>query len=271
VRGRLGKGGVPDQEAASHAVLNDWNSGSIPYYTAPPKFHPSSVPSVPKGEASLSVLQSQSADGTAVADQTMSEPMAHGTVLTTAADVGSAQYVSKFSKPFDLEGLFSLTDKAVLDDEEGGGMIVDDEVAGGFVPENPPLEESADTMDDEPPLPSVTNLQKRARSVSPSVASLSTIPVSNADSIPLRNTRPVKQPKPKRTRYNANAPIVFDAVETAAMVSSRKKQREQVKRRLKSALNATVTPLTEDFVLKTGTAFDALSVPLPGEDEDDDL
>ncbi len=84
-----------------------------------------------------------------MAGQTVSEPMVHGTVMTTAADVGSAQYVSKFSKPFDLEGLFSLTDRAVLDDEEDGGMIVDDEGAGGFVPSSPPREESADMIDDE--------------------------------------------------------------------------------------------------------------------------
>ncbi len=105
--------------------------------------------------------------------------------------------------------------------------------------------------------------------MSSSAPSLSTIPISNADFVPLTNTRPVKQPKPKRARYNANAPVVFDAVETAAMVSSRKKQRDQAKKRMQSALDATVMPLTENFVRKTGTVFDALSVALPGEDEDD--
>ncbi len=53
------------------------------------------------------------------------------------------------------------------------------------------------------------------------------------------------------------------------MVSSRKKQRDQAKKRMQSALDATVMPLTENFVRKTGTVFDALSVALPGEDEDD--
>ena len=120
-------------------------------------------------------------------------------------------------------------------------------------------------------MPSALNPQKRARSVSPSVTSLSTIPASNAASISLTNTRPVKQPKPKRARYNPNAPIVFDAVETAAMVSSRKKRREQIKKRKEVAMDAIGLPPTKDFVLKTGTVFDPLSVALPGEDEDDDL
>jgi len=36
-RGRLGRGGVPDIEAAAQLVLNDWNTGRIPYYTVPPE------------------------------------------------------------------------------------------------------------------------------------------------------------------------------------------------------------------------------------------
>jgi len=36
-RGRIGRGGVPDIEAAAQLVLNDWNIGRIPYYTVPPE------------------------------------------------------------------------------------------------------------------------------------------------------------------------------------------------------------------------------------------
>jgi nuclear GTP-binding protein len=35
--GRVLKGGVPDKKAAARAVLRDWNSGKIPYFTIPPK------------------------------------------------------------------------------------------------------------------------------------------------------------------------------------------------------------------------------------------
>lgn len=35
-KGKLKKGGVADLEGAAHAVLQDWNSGVIPFYTVPP-------------------------------------------------------------------------------------------------------------------------------------------------------------------------------------------------------------------------------------------
>ncbi|KAF9154087.1 Guanine nucleotide-binding protein-like 3 [Actinomortierella ambigua] len=35
-RGKLKKGGIPDTFAAARSVLNDWNSGKIPFYTIPP-------------------------------------------------------------------------------------------------------------------------------------------------------------------------------------------------------------------------------------------
>ncbi|TPX58124.1 hypothetical protein PhCBS80983_g03353 [Powellomyces hirtus] len=36
-RGKLRKGGIPDLENAARAVLQDWNSGRIPFYTVPPQ------------------------------------------------------------------------------------------------------------------------------------------------------------------------------------------------------------------------------------------
>lgn len=36
-RGKLGKGGVPNLKQAAKTVLQDWNSGKIPYCTVPPK------------------------------------------------------------------------------------------------------------------------------------------------------------------------------------------------------------------------------------------
>jgi len=42
--GKVLKGGIPDKVSAARAVLRDWNSGKIPYYTPPP---PSSSLSIP--------------------------------------------------------------------------------------------------------------------------------------------------------------------------------------------------------------------------------
>src|ERR1700733_10153558 len=36
-RGKIGKGGVPNLEAAARIILHDWNSGKISYYTTPPE------------------------------------------------------------------------------------------------------------------------------------------------------------------------------------------------------------------------------------------
>lgn len=35
-RGKLKHGGIPDIDSAAKIVLQDWNSGKIPYYTIPP-------------------------------------------------------------------------------------------------------------------------------------------------------------------------------------------------------------------------------------------
>ncbi|RLN92571.1 hypothetical protein BBJ28_00013285 [Nothophytophthora sp. Chile5] len=35
-KGKLGKGGVPDRQAAARIVLQDWNRGKLPYFTPPP-------------------------------------------------------------------------------------------------------------------------------------------------------------------------------------------------------------------------------------------
>jgi hypothetical protein len=67
--------------------------------------------------------------------------------LTTAADVGAAQIVSKFSEPFDLAALFSLTDKAVLDNDEG-----EEEIVEGAPMEGIDVDAGMDIMQDEPVL-----------------------------------------------------------------------------------------------------------------------
>ncbi|KAF9433107.1 Guanine nucleotide-binding protein-like 3 [Entomortierella beljakovae] len=36
IRGKLKRGGIPDIFSAARSILNDWNSGKIPYYTIPP-------------------------------------------------------------------------------------------------------------------------------------------------------------------------------------------------------------------------------------------
>jgi len=200
-------------------------------------------------------------------------------LIRSAADVGVAQYVSKFSTPFDLEGLFSLTDKAVLDaaaedaaDEAAPMEGVDADTTNGDL-----------APDQEEPLMSLLHNNKRAHSPTPSITTTHGAYEPGADG------GRVKQPKPKRIRYNPNAPLNFDEMEIQAMASSnplsRKRQREDAKSKRRNDGDGEAIIHDDDLRLEaalesnrftfttSGGAFAALSeadVPLP-DDEDEDL
>ena len=101
VRGRLGKGGIPDLEGSAVSVLRDWNSGRISFFTVPPAIHPSSAPSAPKAAA--------------VVEQDVE-------MGATAEKVGDAKILSTLSEAFTLDGLFdNLGDEAAWEGEESAG------------------------------------------------------------------------------------------------------------------------------------------------------
>ncbi|KAL7419764.1 nuclear GTP-binding protein nug1 [Cryptotrichosporon argae] len=94
VRGRLGKGGVPDLDAAALSVLRDWNSGKIPYFTQPPAVHPSAAAAA-------------AATGAPGADDV---PM--------NGEAGGDQILNTLSAAFTIEGLFdNVGDDAAWDGE----------------------------------------------------------------------------------------------------------------------------------------------------------
>ena len=98
VRGRLGKGGIPDLEGSAVSVLRDWNSGKIPFYTIPPVHHPSSAPTAPPLENG---------------DEDM------GT--SENARVGDAKILNTLSEAFSLDGLFDgMADEAAWEGEAEG-------------------------------------------------------------------------------------------------------------------------------------------------------
>lgn len=92
LRGRLGKGGVPDLEGAARVVLHDWNIGRIAFHSDPPSVHPS--------------LQGKVKED---AEE------AHITNLTSGTSL-----MSGFSKAFDLEALFGEADAEALAIGNGG-------------------------------------------------------------------------------------------------------------------------------------------------------
>lgn len=72
-RGKLGKGGVADKETAAKMVLQDWNSGKIPFFVLPPDG---------EGEGPAVTAASSASAATAVEDD---EGMAGASAKTTAA------------------------------------------------------------------------------------------------------------------------------------------------------------------------------------------
>jgi len=101
--GRLLKGGTPDILGAARHVLMDWNHQKIPYFSVPPSIHPSSIPSTVPG--------------------TGAQEVAPG-----AENVGQAQILSEFSKPFTLEGLFGAADAGAFGGVAGSdAMVLEDD------------------------------------------------------------------------------------------------------------------------------------------------
>ncbi|KAL0573952.1 nuclear GTP-binding protein nug1 [Marasmius crinis-equi] len=92
--GRLLKGGTPDVTSTARQILTDWNHQKIPYFSEPPAIHPSLVPST-------------------MQTSTSAQPV----IAPGAENVGDAQIVTAFSKPFELAGLFGAADAKAF----GGG------------------------------------------------------------------------------------------------------------------------------------------------------
>lgn len=170
--GRLLKGGTPDVNAAARIVIADWNQQKIPYFSEPPQIHPSLIPSVV-----------QTASG--------AEPL----IAPGAEQVGQAQIVTEFAKPFELAGLFGVADAGAFG---GGDVAMDGEGAG---------EEEAMALDEDQAandqmvaedLVHIPVKRTRSPSVTPSTHGTSTIFNDNEPTYLHR--------QPKRQRRNKEIP-----------------------------------------------------------------
>lgn len=122
-RGRLGKGGIADLPAAATTVLRDWNAGRIPFYTSPPKIHPSTAPT------KVAVVTNFSNADKAVAEGGMSLDVEDG--VSGAKVLDGDAILTGLGDAFDLDGLFAsggaLTEgqeewELPVNQEEGGGL-----------------------------------------------------------------------------------------------------------------------------------------------------
>ena len=118
--GRVLKGGIPDKVAAARAVLRDWNSGKIPYFTAPPKM----VPEVPPGNAVIVTQFAKEFDVTEFDDKIMDSLKENDEMdfveLTESKNVSTQEVATEAIK-------YLLGDVEEMDEEsvEEGGMDID--------------------------------------------------------------------------------------------------------------------------------------------------
>ncbi|KAI0327889.1 P-loop containing nucleoside triphosphate hydrolase protein [Cubamyces sp. BRFM 1775] len=205
--GRLLKGGTPDILAAARQVLTDWNHQKIPYFSVPPTVHPSLVPSTVPGSSN------QIAPG--------------------AENVGQAQIVTEFAKPFTLDGLFGAADAGAF----GGDAPADAEMAI-----EADGEDAVESMDEDGKQMESDDLaahvpRKRSRSPSPSMSSITTTTRASA-TISDVDARP---PAPKRLRKSHDVPDYHAPVDEharRAMASSNPLSRRVLKREAKKARRA---------------------------------
>lgn len=125
VRGRLGKGGVPDLESSAVQVLRDWNTGKISYHTVPPAVHPSSIAKPLNSHA----------------------PEYAQEAFESGAQAGEAAIVKGFAPAFDISALMGEAD------EEAFGLRAPPEM-GEMEDDGTELDGKGDEMDLGEPLDS---------------------------------------------------------------------------------------------------------------------
>ncbi|KAF9975465.1 Guanine nucleotide-binding protein-like 3 [Actinomortierella ambigua] len=143
-RGKLKKGGIPDTFAAARSVLNDWNSGKIPFYTIPP-----AAKHTPVAAASMVTDWSKEFD------------------IDTQEDV---QVLASMKSTIDLRDAMALTAQEPVenemdmgfDDEEEDGM--EDDEGGMSMDEDMDEDEEDEDEDEEAPAVSkpVINIKGKA-------------------------------------------------------------------------------------------------------------
>ncbi|OSD02264.1 P-loop containing nucleoside triphosphate hydrolase protein [Trametes coccinea BRFM310] len=210
--GRLLKGGTPDILAAARQIIMDWNHQKIPYFSTPPTVHPSLVPSTVPGSSGAQVAPG-------------------------AENVGQAQIVTEFAKPFMLDGLFGAADAGAFGGEGADAEMADDPVDAEDAVES--MDEDGKQMESDDLAPHIPRKRSRSPSPAPSLVSVSTVTASvSARTTAADEARP---PAPKRMRKSHDVPSYDAPVDEharRAMASANPLSRRVLKREAKKARRA---------------------------------
>ncbi|KAG8948188.1 hypothetical protein FRC04_009987 [Tulasnella sp. 424] len=223
VRGKLGKGGVPDISSAALSVIHDWNVGKIPFHTTPPAVHPSMLPPAP-------LITPSSAAAAATSDAMVDE------ATERAAAFANTSIVTEWSKPFDLDGLWKAADEDVLREGDGGDEEMQEDGSGGFIPDE---DQAGMTVDDSNNPEDITDLASQAlrppkRPLSPS----DSVTSSAHPQYQRKERRPPKRPRERTQRLVPKGADEEDVDVGAANPLGRKKLKEEAKKRKKDARRA---------------------------------
>lgn len=127
--------------AAAVGILRDWNAGKIPYYTQPPKLHPSTAANL-EGQVEVPLRQD---DGGMEIESSVVQPTAGDAILS---GLGAA---------FDLDGLFAST---------GTGGEFEDEEWQEDVNQHQEIPEEEETREEEAETELIGGLRsKRSRDI----------------------------------------------------------------------------------------------------------
>ncbi|PWN25421.1 P-loop containing nucleoside triphosphate hydrolase protein [Jaminaea rosea] len=107
-RGKMLRGGKPDVEGAARGVINDWNTGRIRWFVAPP---------ATKQDKAREAREARMA-GAGAGVQEQDDEMKPAAVVPSEGQVApveeEATVVNGFSAAFDLEGLFAQADAQIF-------------------------------------------------------------------------------------------------------------------------------------------------------------
>lgn len=202
-------------------VVSDWNQQKIPYFSEPPTIHPSMIPST--GSFSVCMKFSNVLIEIFAVASTRNDTSGP-TIAPGAEQVGQAQILGSFSKPFELEGIFGAADAGAFADGEGGNDIpmgMDDEDAAQG--DQDPALAGMEGMEDGVPMESddLKHIIPRKRERSPTASEGSAAfsrPLSDDKAAASRYTR-----QPKRQRRVKDIPDYESPVTEAHVLGTMSK------------------------------------------------
>jgi nuclear GTP-binding protein len=162
--GKVKKGGIPDKDATAVAVLRDWNSGAVSYYTPPPADDAHLV-----GMEAATLVPHM---GPAFDPATMLVPGADAVVLETATGAGQVALSQVGASGADGMGEEDEEEEGVGDGMGNSSDDNNDDESDGFEDENSEDEEGSEDDDDdddeeeEPPAPPPKAAPKASKAAS---------------------------------------------------------------------------------------------------------